>query len=258
MAPKKIFLLQDKVFENEDNENIYHDFDFQLYKSLIKYGEKMRFICIYNSLTDDDLRKISCTIDHDILNGIIDDPKYTLRAIIVLLKYNVNIQINSIISQKIIELFQQDELIKECTNLVFNFLFKDPKYYNNNKKMIIENTIEKLYDRNPGIMKLWIRLSNSYNFEIPLDFFESLFFDYFELNFKQKKCLINLCCALLMKNQKMTTIFLKNIDFLEIFLIENIENYPDQVLFIISTLNSSIVFSNEFNLEIIDRFNLLI
>lgn len=255
---KRNTLDAEKLTSLNNNEKIYNNFNYQIYDSLSQYGEKMRYICTYNLLTEYDIEKLNYTIENDIDNGLDEDPKNALKAIIILLKLDAHVPTNEIISKKILNLFQFDDLINDCTYLVFNLLLKNPQNFELIKKLVIEQTTEQLYSVHSKIVKLWIKLSNFYDFELPLDFFDSIFSRFDRLNFEQKKCFIDLSCTMLLNNQDSIAIFLKHRQFLEICLVENFEICPDKIIFIITKLESSIDFSAEFNTNIIEKINLMI
>ena len=61
-----------------------------------------------------------------------------------------------------------------------------------------------------------------------------------------------------MKNRNAIAIFIEYGDSIENFLLENIDICPDQIIFLISTLEPSINFIDEFLLEINEKINSLI
>ena len=258
MPSKRNNLKVDKLSAFDDSENICYNFDSQIYNALTQYGEKMRYICTYNLITDDDIEKINRTIKNDIYNGLTEDPKNALFAMIILLKYDVYVPLDEIISKKIIQLLQFDELIEYCDYLICNILSKNPENFKQIKQLIIENTIDQLYKANSKIISFWIKLINFYNFEIPLDLFNSFFYNFTTFDFNQKKSFIDLSCSLLMKNRNAIAIFIEYGDSIENFLLENIDICPDQIIFLISTLEPSINFTDEFLLEINEKINSLI
>lgn len=119
----------------------------------------MRYIYTYHEIAKDDIIKLNYTIEEDTKNGIIDDLRNTLKAILFLINNNPDIQINEAISIIIVDFFLDDIYVDDCIDYVFNYLVKNPEKISNQiRDSIIKNTMNKLYEMDPKIVKFWIKL----------------------------------------------------------------------------------------------------
>ncbi|KAK8891177.1 hypothetical protein M9Y10_028383 [Tritrichomonas musculus] len=248
-------MIESNLLNTNDNNTVYYDFNYNIYKNLQQYGEKMRYIYTYHEIAKDDIIKLNYTFEEDTKNGITDDPRNTLKAILFLINNNPDIQINEAISKIIVDFFQDDIYVDDCIDYVFNYLVKNPEKISNQiRDSIIKNTMNKLYEMDPKIVKFWIKLLNTCNFPISNGFFDFFFAQFDKLVFKQKKCFIDLFSTLLLHDIQINIQIFCNLPTLELFLIENFDIKATQILFIISKLDSlNVKFSDDFICQITDK-----
>lgn len=122
--------------EEEEEEILDHNFDFNVYKDLQTYEEKMRYIILYDEFYITDILQLKKVFFDDFNNSIEDDSVNALSALIILLNY-------------------------EC--------MKDNRYFIQIKKFLNKNI-----PTNNNIMKNIAKLMLHYDFQLPDEYLLSL------------------------------------------------------------------------------------
>lgn len=175
----------DEYDENDDNEDLF--FDYDIYESLETYGEKMRYISNYYSISYDDFKKISPTIINDLKNGFKDDLKNTLSAIRILLKNDFPLQFDESISIEIINIIDYEILFKDIQYIILNYIFNNiDKISSNIMDLFNSKIFDKVLCTNAQILKLAAKLIRIHNYQYPLDLFDEIFGKYETMAFKEK------------------------------------------------------------------------
>lgn len=248
-----------KYYENdadEDNinENDKHKFQIQIYHKIISYGEKMHYIYTMNQIDEDDLNFLSMTIENDIMEGFNNDPKSALKAFKVILMYNIEIPYNDDICFSIIDLVTKDDTFDDSEFLIFNYILKYPYLITQNAKQLIENIInDEDLGSSEKMMKFTSKLIRYFNFQISMNFYETVLQKVEYFNFGEKKSFLKLTYAIFLTNTQILHVIMDCLDTLKEFLFEMININPIESLFIISSIDE-IMQSDQF----IDDINLIL
>lgn len=209
--------LPDVDIENEEEEILDHNFDFAIYNNFDTYEEKMRYIILNDQFKFTDIMQLKKVFINDFKNSIEEDTVNALKALTILLNYDI---------------------------------MKDTQFF-----IVIQIYLNQTIPTNNKVMKNIAKLIFHYHFQLPNEYLLALIDEMDDMNFKQKKDFMKLFYSYVSVCNSDSYVFLqKCFDYIKYLLIDLLEPFPYQILSIISILYETIDLPNDFIIEFFDKF----